>query len=296
MSVSPIRPDHVSAIPETVHKDQRRYATGLPAVDALMTPLRAGEFCVIGALEGQGKSAFAETMALANADRVLFVSLEMTAEELRDRLLVKITRQPLDEVHRQRAFGTDDYTRAKADLARRDLHIWHPASASVRAITEKAESLHADLTIIDYSRMIAGWGGFTQCTAIVNQLASWASESSHCVVLLSQLRPDAYGVRPNASHLQDTGALKQRADRVVLLYRPFKGEKDDRICEVIVEKNRLGPSFRRHAHWVGETMSFFDMEDDLDAAARCCARRSFSRASKTTRNKANLYVEFDEAL
>jgi replicative DNA helicase len=275
----------LAAIPMTARDDPRQYNVGLPMLTTQMAPFLPGELVVIGAREGHGKTAYAELIALRNSIeyKVLFATLEMTPEEIRDRMLAKIMRTPVAGVHYARAENTADYRFAVSTLnSHEGLYIWHPAKneqRTIEALTQRAAALGADLMVIDYGREITGWEAGKPSAEIVNRLGKFVRSSRITTVLLSQLNRDAVAKKPHNGHLQDTGRLEQRADRVILLHRPYLGiPRMDRICEITITKNRQGSCFRWHAHWEPGSMNYFDMTDEESANAACCRKRNTRQA------------------
>jgi hypothetical protein len=269
------------SIPVTLDLDPRRYGIGLGGLTTHMGELRAGEFVVVGAREGNGKTAMAEKIALANCRdfKVLFTTLEQTAEEIRDRLLAKKLGYSLDRLSYERGEGSERYKAALALVSSFDLLIWQPLEKEhhVEALVQRAVDVSADLMVIDHARCIGGWrsgnhGG--ACDKIVNTLFKATRETAITIVLLAQLNRDAAGRRPTNRHFQDTGFLEQKPDRCILLHRPFAGQegKDD-VCEFIVSKNRKGPMFRAHTWWSGELMNYSSMDEIDEQHVRCCRKK-----------------------
>lgn len=264
---------------ESMPDDGRRFSFGLANIDEVARPIRPGEFVVIGAREGQGKTSIAERLALSNStrNRVLFASFEMPAALIKDRCLAKLMGVGLEAVEERRKERTDDFEYAMERLQSRDLMVWHPriyTQKSLRNIMQRAEDVTASILIIDYTRMIAGWEPGTKASGIINTLADWAHDQIITTVLLTQLRDEAVGIRPHNGHIQDTSSVPQRADRIALLWRPQIGlPLRDTFAEVSITKNRYGPVFRGHAHWMGESMDFYDMEPQEEAHVSCCASK-----------------------
>lgn len=269
------------SIPATIDRDTRRYGIGLGGLTAHMGELRAAEFIVLGAREGHGKTAWAEKLVLANARdyKVLFATLEMTDQEIRDRILAKKLNYSMDRLSYERLEQTGNYKAALAVVSSYDLLIWQPAEKEqhVEAIIQRGVDVSADLLVIDHARCIGGWrsGNFGgSCDKIVNTLFKATRETSMTIVLLAQLNRDAAGRRPTNKHFQDTGFLEQKPDRCILLHRPFAGqESKDSVCEFIVSKNRKGPMFRAHTWWNGELMQYSSMDELDESNAPCCRKR-----------------------
>lgn len=262
-------------IPETRFLDPRRYGVGLAAITAHMGELRPGELVVVGAREGHGKTAIGEKMGLANAQdhKTLFVTLEMTPEEIRNRMLAKKLNCSLDQLEREQGEATGRYKAARSLVSSYDLLVWQPAKKErrIEAITQRAVDTSTAVLIIDYTRRIGGWKPGDTAGEIMDYLSEFVRASSITTILLAQLNRDAAGRRPSNAHFQDTGKLEQAADRCILLHRPFLGQpaKDD-IVEITVSKNRQGPCFRAHAFWHGPTMNFSSMDELDEQNAACC--------------------------
>jgi replicative DNA helicase len=261
--------------------DSRSYSIGLPGISSAMRPIRAGETVVVGAREGNGKTSFGSQVALANsiAHKVLFCTLEATREEIREQMLAQLSHLSVDDVQRGRSEDAEDYLCAMRRLCdERDLLLWRPVSKpqrTIQNICKRAEDVGAEVLIIDYSRRIEGWRPGEAAGEVIDYVADWARSSSITVFFLAQLNRGAVGIRPHNGHLQDTDKLGQRADRVILLYRPFLGRgSKDVVAEVIISKNRCGPTFRGHAHWIGYTTSFFDMDEETEVLQECCRKRT----------------------
>jgi KaiC/GvpD/RAD55 family RecA-like ATPase len=266
------------AIPITRHLDPRRYGTGLAAVTAHMGEIRPGELVVVGAREGHGKSAWAEMMALSNARdfKVLYVTLEMTPEEVRDRMLAKKLACSLEQLEREQREQSGRYKAATALIGSFDLLVWQPEKKdrSIGGIMKRAVDVSAAMLFIDYTRRIGGWKPGDTAGEIMDTLSEFVRSSSITTVLLAQLNRDAAGRKPTNANFQDSGKIEQAADRCILLHRPFLGQPaQDNVCEIVVSKNRQGPCFKAHSFWNGATMSFASMDERDEMMVQCCKKK-----------------------
>jgi replicative DNA helicase len=266
--------------------DSRRYTSGLTNLDETVNPYRAGEFVVLGAREGNGKTAYAERFALYNSDehKVLFVTLEMSRRIIQDRMLAKCMLVSQDEVNESGRINSAEFNSGMDILRKRDVLIWQPdeEKATIQRIVTKAEDVSAEILIIDYCALITGWEPGGKARAIVNQLAAWAHRSMTNTLLLSQLKDDAIQQkrRPNNGDFSDTSRLRQAADRTQLLHRPYNGAPTkDTICEVLTTKNRFGPTAMNHVGWTGLTLDYYAFNVYEESQARCCQRSR--KADKT---------------
>lgn len=258
--------------------DERRYVLGLAGITVHMGEIQPGELTLVGAREGMGKTAWAEMMAVTNSreHKVLYATLEMTREEIHDRILARKMGLPLSSYRNELRDNTQRYRDTRMLVASQQLYLWQPPppERGVASITKRAENGSFDLLIIDYQRRIGGWQPGKEASDIMDYLTDWVKATGIATVLCAQLNRDAAGHRPTNKFFQDTGKMEQVADRCILLHRPFLGKPAyDNIVEVIVSKNRQGACFRNHAHWHGATMSFASMDEYEEQRAPCCQKR-----------------------
>lgn len=270
---------HIAAISRERTSDERRYTTGLENIDETAKPMQPGGFIVVGAREGQGKTAYIERLVLANATshRVLLVSLDMPPEIIQDRILSKSMQVSTERLAAMTASNDPHYARTMRRLADLDLLVWRPKKGrkSARHIIEHCEEIDAAILVVDYCRLIDGWEYGKRAADIVDTFVDWTQNSLVTTIFLTQLRDEAVNRRPSNAHIQDTTQLAQRADRVQLIYRPYHGRPHkDNIAEIITTKNRWGPPCKNHVGWVGETMDFYPFTGEEEANARCCRSNS----------------------
>ena len=273
-------------VPDTDDSDNRRYSLGIENIDRHMGPVPPGEFVIIGARQGQGKTALGETIAIQNAvhRRVIFASLEMTIEQVRDRMIGRILSKTQNEVASLRKLKDAEYRRGRDTIDSLGLVFYRPTDLKKRSsqyIMDVAAYEGADILLLDYTRSLTDWeeGNARVNSKIVQNFSMWTKEKKITLFLLSQLNRDAQGKRPIESQLQDCGRLEQEAERILLIYRPFVGKGEaDNIAEIICAKSRTGPSFRGHVGWHGPTTSFHTMTKEEEWTAPCCSRKRDSDA------------------
>lgn len=136
--------------------EQSRIDTGFPKLDSVLKGFEGGQLIIVGARPGVGKSAFlldiAESAARAG-NETLFVSLEMSASELTERLLARRSMATMDELIdrdlRDELWG--DIAAASNRLERLPLHFWDKPAATVSKIRSAAATIqNLHLIVIDY--------------------------------------------------------------------------------------------------------------------------------------------------
>jgi replicative DNA helicase len=267
-----------------------RYPTGLGRLDDVLAGgLHEGQFIVVAACPGGAKSSFGECISLhiAQTEPVLFVPIEMGKARTIHRLSAKLHRSSLDDFCKY-VNSEDVHWRAQAENALRrldtlQLGILEPvndAEATVNYIFGEAVACGARVLVIDHAREITGWmptngGGnaYVNQTLITKQIRDLARKHRIATVLMQQIDKKHDNKRPTSGLIQDTSALAQKADVVILLHLPYKKDKKrNHVVELVVDKNRNGPESLVHLHWTPTTMTMHIMTQAEEEDALCCRR------------------------
>jgi replicative DNA helicase len=236
--------------------------TGFTQLDKLLGGLQRSDLVILAARPSLGKTSLALNIALNAAkrwgQRVAFFSLEMSAEQLIQRLLSVET--GIDQ--QKLRLGNFDEEEASLVMAAAgvlsdlQLFIDDTPAASAMEIRSKARRLQAehglDLVVVDYLQLMRGdqrsENRVQEISYISRTLKSLARELETPLLALSQLsravesRTDH---RPQLSDLRESGAIEQDADIVMFIYREDKvkenSERQD-IADIILAKHRNGPT------------------------------------------------------
>ena len=253
--------------------------TGFADLDQLLGGLQRSDLVIVAARPSMGKTSLALGLAhgaaIAHGKTVGVFSLEMSAEQLVQRLLAMETGV---DAHRLRLGQIDDtewdrISRAFGRLAEAQVFIDDQAAASVMDVRSKARRLQAehglDLLVVDYLQLMTGRRSenrVQEISEISRGLKGLARELNIPVVALSQLsravetRADH---RPMLSDLRESGSIEQDADVVLFIYREDKYEEDSDkrgIAEIIVAKHRNGPVGSVNLRFFERTARFADLE------------------------------------
>lgn len=283
-----------AGIPET---EALAMKTDIGALDYLLRGgLRLGDVSVIGARTGIGKSALAEQIALAVSSRYKthYFALELGYRMTENRMLGKLLGWDLhrvtglrqhhpDDRHLLEALETLTYERNLL-IEERDRVEEYTSRDLIAAIVASS----AKLIIVDHPRHLDDWtpiGGHGRSdlssAGIVKRLLAVAAELSIHILIVAQTKAEYLkGRKPLAYDLADTFTLAQVASTVIMLHRPFQGQRGDDVAELIVDKNRHGPEGICHTRWAGRTMSFLDLTPDEESEMidRCCKPKKIARA------------------
>lgn len=257
--------------------------TGFVDLDEKTSGLQPSDLILIAARPSMGKTAFALNIAQNAAIRhkipVAIFSLEMSKEQLVQRMLCSESNV---DSHRLRTgkLQEDDWprlARAMGPLSQAPIYIDDTPGITSLELRGKARRIKAEhglgLIIIDYLQLMSGSSKSEnrqqEISDISRSLKALARELSVPVVALSQLsrapemRSDH---RPILSDLRESGSQEQDSDLVAFLYRddyynPDTEQKN--IAEVIIAKQRNGPTGTVKLVWLSKFTKFANIEKNL---------------------------------
>lgn len=274
---------------------------GFKGLDALLGGFHASELIIIAARPSMGKTAFAlniaENVILRSQRPVLFVSLEMAAIELTERLLCSVSKI---NSHRLRngSISHDDrrkLVRVAGQISQAPLFIDDSHSQTISEIAAAARRIKRQqndlaLIVVDYLQLIEPDNSSDprqeQVARIARRMKGLAKELKVPVVCLAQLNRQAEDTRdhrPRLSHLRESGAIEQDADVVMFVHRKdyYKSadeNEEDQAgkAQIIVAKQRNGPvgdvdlswlrDFTRFEDLAPERFNEFDQRDEMQTA------------------------------
>jgi len=254
--------------------------SGFGALDHMTAGFQPADLVVIAARPSMGKTGFilnvARNAAMAGAPVAIF-SLEMSSEQLALRLLCAEAGIDSQKI-RQGRVENEEWPMLSAALGRLgDAPIFIDDSPSMSALDVRARSrrLKAEhgigLILIDYLQLMSATSRSEnrqqEISLISRSLKALARELEVPVIACSQLsraveaRQDR---RPLLSDLRESGAIEQDADVVAFLYRDdyYNPDSDQPgVMEVIVAKQRNGPTGLVRLHFRKETGKFYPLDN-----------------------------------
>ena len=241
----------------------RGIPTGFPQLDNLLSGLQKSDLILLAARPSIGKTALAldiaRQTAIKHGTSVGIFSLEMSSQQLVDRMLAAQSGVDSWRLRTGKISKDDEYDRLQAGIAslsEAPIYIDDKPSSTVLAMRSVARRLKMEknlgLIIVDYLQLITptytrGSDSMVQqVTEISRALKTMARELDVPVLALSQLSREIEKRRgrPRLSDLRDSGSLEQDADVVMFIHRDDKmNENSDRpgIAEILIEKHRNGP-------------------------------------------------------
>ncbi|NQT03274.1 MAG: replicative DNA helicase [Planctomycetes bacterium] len=263
---------------EGLLEEKSGLSTGFSKMDWHLGGLRPGNLCIVAARPSMGKTAWAIDVALNVAREgkaIVIYSLEMTKEELVQRMICSIARVDAHKVRQQR-YSPEDVTelaRAADTLNKYNIHIKDisqltPESFRVSLMTFKHRD-GVDCAIVDYLQLMEAGGKKEsrqqEITTISRQLKAAARGAEIPIIVLSQLNREVehrMSHKPQLSDLRESGSIEQDADVGILLHRPdwyHKGEDDYNKTNTgifQIAKSRNGPTGELELNFDEKYVSF----------------------------------------
>jgi len=251
----------------------RGLTTGFSDLDNLLAGLQKSDLIILAARPSVGKTSFAldiaRQAAIKNKEGVGIFSLEMSKEQLVDRMLCAQANVNLWKMRTGNLSDKEDNNdfakigEAMGKLAEAPIYIDDSGTLSIMEIRAKARRLQMEkglgLIVIDYLQLMEGRGKYgdnrvQEIAEISRGLKSIARELNIPILALAQLSRAVEATSPaipKLSHLRDSGSIEQDADIVMFIYRkaadrsfnPNDLPTDERYkAEIHIAKHRNGPT------------------------------------------------------
>ena len=271
------------ADPET-RNDYIGIPCGIGELDKMITGLNKSDLIILGARPGMGKTSFAlnivRNVAMGTGRTVCFFSLEMTRDQLAQRLLSseagikseKLRTGDLDEAEWARL------ATAGENLSKANIYFDESSAITVPEMKAKLRRMKkVDLVVIDYLGLMKSAkptdNRVNEVSEITRNLKIMAKELMVPVITCAQLSrgTEAKGKshKPALSDLRDSGSIEQDADIVLFLYRDtyydnekadYEDRSDPNKAECIVAKNRHGEIGTVDLYWDGQFTRFTSVD------------------------------------
>ena len=254
----------------------RGLATGLRSLDKQFGGLETGLYILAGRAH-MGKSATAIQVAAniaAAGERVLYFTLEMTAEQLIGRVVCARARVLWRDVKRGAVFEKyPAFVREMGVVSEWPLLINDASSPNPQQVTAE---VHREMTrgglalvIVDYLGLMTGGEGenrHQRLGDIARQMKVLAKDTDTPVLLLHQVGRSVEhraNKRPLLADLFESGQLEMHADVVMFCYRDayyYDDCESPRVMELITRKDRLTGSLGTAEVHLGEYAEVKNLE------------------------------------
>jgi replicative DNA helicase len=255
--------------------------TGFTDLDRMLGGLNKSDLIITAARPGMGKTSLLNAVALTAArrfgKRVAIFNLEMSAEQIVQRLIATETR--IDSQRLRRGDLREDewplFYEAIGRLSETRIFIDDTPMITPMQLRTKCRRLYAehglDLIMIDYLQLMSAErttnNRVQEISEISRSLKGLARELDVPVLAAAQLSravEQRQDKRPMLSDLRDSGSIEQDSDVVLFIYRdeyynPDTTERPN-IAEISIAKHRNGPTGVIDLYWHGQLASFRNLQ------------------------------------
>ncbi len=284
VSIESILTDSFDRI-EELHRNKgqlRGIRTGYRDLDNMTAGLQRSDLIILAARPAMGKTTLVTNLAYNVATiakmPVLFFSLEMSKEQLIDRMLADASGVDSWNI-RTGNLSDDDFSKiseAMGEMAEAPIYIDDTPGLSVLEMRTKARRAAHDqqlgLIIVDYLQLMQTNGNHNgnrvqEVSEISRGLKLIARELNVPLIALSQLSRSVESRTPpipQLSDLRESGSIEQDADIVSFIYRPGYYEPDNpevqNITDLIIAKHRNGPVGKVQLYFHPERLRFMSLD------------------------------------
>jgi len=269
---------------EELHRNKgqlRGIRTGWRDLDTMTAGLQRSDLLILASRPAMGKTTLVTNLAYNVAtiakQPVLFFSLEMSKEQLVDRMLADASGVNAWNI-RTGNLSDDDFgklSEAMGEMAEAPIYIDDTPGVSVLEMRTKARrAAHEQplgLIIVDYLQLMQGSGRsdgnrVQEVSEISRGLKLIARELNVPVVALSQLSRSVESRNPQIPQLADlreSGSIEQDADIVMFIYREayYNPETErENLTDLIIAKHRNGPTGKVELYFHPERLRFMSLD------------------------------------
>jgi replicative DNA helicase len=266
---------------DELHKDKekiRGIPTGFKDLDNTLAGFQRSDLVVLAARPSMGKTSlalnFAHNVAGKSKEPVLIFSLEMSKEQLVDRLLSMESGVDAWALRTGNLTDSDfeKIGRAMGSLSEAPIYIDDSPGITISDLRTKARreahKYPLGLIIVDYLQLMSGAGKYgdgnrvQEISEISRGLKGVARELNVPILALSQLSRSVESRSPQIpqlSDLRDSGTIEQDSDVVIFIYREdyYNPETDrKRLTDILIKKHRNGPTGGIELHFDSEKQRF----------------------------------------
>ena len=267
---------------QNTKEEVRGVPTGFSTLDHKLAGLQKSDLIILAARPSMGKTSLAldiaRNAALNHNRSVGIFSLEMSSQQLVDRMLASVSRVDSWKLRTGKLSTDEEFgliQDAMSKLAAAPIYIDDDSSNNIIRMRTVARRLKRemglDLIIVDYLQLMtpatASDSLVHQVTEISRSLKSLARELDVPVLALSQLSRavESRGGEPRLSDLRDSGSIEQDADVVMFIHRDKnRDEEVDTTAKIIIAKHRNGPTGEASLAFDGKRVTFMEVDKHND--------------------------------
>ena len=225
---------------------------GIPKLDHVTGGIRRQELTVISARPSMGKTAFALQIAYEQAikrKKVLFFPLEMSAEQMMERIVCRETKIRHEALKRPKNMTEEERTQLEGFLQGYDETVGNDlffieGVRTLSDIKQQIENYRPDIVFVDQLSQLREHRRFNtireQFSYMTNELKTATMDLDIPIILLAQINRDAQNAEPTLANLKESGSIEEDSDNVIMLHQTGETSWDYTPTDIIVRKQRNG--------------------------------------------------------
>lgn len=261
---------------EGLNKKKGSVLTGFRTIDSILGGIRKSTVFIVGARPSTGKTTFALNIAANqlkdNTKKVMFFSLEMSAEMIYERVIA--AKRLIEYEKFSRNTLTDEDARVVREealqLKEDNRFIVIDDVYNVDYICSLIAENKPSLAVVDFMQIISAVGKFENVRSKIDYISGLfkrTAKATGCVILVLSQLSRAGKDAPTMSDLKESGGLEQDGDYIALLHRPYVLNKGDysitpEQTELLLDKNKFGRTGKVNLHFDLKHQRFMEVEDD----------------------------------
>jgi len=242
--------------------------TGLERLDNVLGGFHSSDLVVIAARPAMGKTALMLNMLIKSECSAGVFSAEMGSTQIGERIIAISANVEAQKLRRGDTNNEDfnSMVNAVGELTSRQIRINDKPAPTLEEIVNQARKWKlenkVEIIFLDYLQRIKMTGNaprHEQVGEAARTLKELARELEIPVVVLAQVSRSAEGVRPNMSHLAQSGEIEAEADQIMFLFREEVYNDDPNLqglAEILIAKNRHGATGDVRCTWFAPSMQF----------------------------------------
>lgn len=253
---------------------------GFEELDKVVKGWQKSDLIILAGRPGMGKTAFVINFLCNNLEKnIIFFSLEMSSEQIVQRMICNITETELAKIKDPRNLSDQELQKIdqmKHRISESNITLADKAAINVGNVRSRLmvanHTKQIDMIVIDYMQLMKpirekgkSSNRENDISQISQDLKAIAKDFNIPILCLSQLSRNVEtrsDKRPQLSDLRESGAIEQDADIVIFLYRDAYYNKDDNNeTEIHISKHRNGVTTDVKSQFKGEFMKFYDNDN-----------------------------------
>lgn len=268
--------DYMKEYESKLGEPRHSITTGYSFIDEKLGGIVIPSVVCVGARPSTGKTAFALNTgfnAACSGYSTLLFSLEMTTEQILDRMVSSVGNIPYDVFLKRKnglPYETQVAARTTLKKIRSKNFVIDDKTNTIEGMSILINRLQPKLVIIDYIQIVKSERRFDSIKAQIDYVMSEskriAKQNNCTIMILSQIQRAgamAEDKAPTMASLKESGAIEEASDMVMILHRPYvlNKSKPPEETYLLVDKNKFGLCGKANLYFDGKHQRITELSE-----------------------------------